>query len=155
MNTQDRIKKLQLYLSNLKKIRDEIHTDELLDINKITGKKYTFDNAGNVFHVMLESIKKNSLEFGSQIEIIYNISPFVTSHLSELLDEFEEERLRVNEMFGDGFMEKIKTFDHMALAELDKAEENMEYLLSIGDNLNEMLLAVYSSINDTVNFMEK
>jgi len=153
--TENKINEIHLYLSDLKKIRGETRTDEISVINKITGKKYNPDNAGNVFHIMLESIKQSSLEFASQIKIIYSISPFVASHLSELLEEFEEERLRVNKMFGDSFMKKVKAFDFAALAELDKTEEDMEYLLSIGEHLNEMLLAVYSSISDTVNFMEK
>ncbi len=103
---------------------------------------------------MLETIKKSTLEYKSQIEIIQNITPTVANHLEELLKEFEEERLRINNMLKGEFLKKIKSFDLKALEELDKTEENMQYIFSIEDHLNEIIVTVYNSLEDTLNFVE-
>jgi len=155
MNIQDRINELRRELSSLKKIIDESSIDEELDLDKAESKKYNPDNIGIIFQMILESLKKCSMTFESQIEIISHISPYTASHLSELVDEFEEERLRINEMFKEGIIGKVKAFDPEAIAEMIKTEENMQYLLSISEHISDIILTTYNSFRDILNFIER
>ena len=152
---ENRVKHIRKFVSSLKESRKESRISTDSDVIKLESKKYNPENAETAFHIMLETIKKSTLEYKSQIEIIQNITPTVANHLEELLKEFEEERLRINNMLKGEFLKKIKSFDLKALEELDKTEENMQYIFSIEDHLNEIIVTVYNSLEDTLNFVEK
>ena len=152
---ENRVKHIRKFVSSLKESRKESRISTDSDVIKLESKKYNPENAETAFHIMLETIKKSTLEYKSQIEIIRNITPTVANHLEELLKEFEEERLRINNMLKGEFLKKIKSFDLKALEELDKTEENMQYIFSIEDHLNEIIVTVYNSLEDTLNFVEK
>ena len=151
---ENRVKHIRKFVSSLKESRKESRISTDSDVIKLESKKYNPENAETAFHIMLETIKKSTLEYKSQIEIIQNITPTVANHLEELLKEFEEERLRINNMLKGEFLKKIKSFDLKALEELDKTEENMQYIFSIEDHLNEIIVTVYNSLEDTLNFVE-
>ena len=152
---ENRVKHIRKFVSSLKESRKESRISTDSDVIKLESKKHNPENAETAFHIMLETIKKSTLEYKSQIEIIRNITPTVADHLEELLKEFEEERLRINNMLKGEFLKKIKSFDLKALEELDKTEENMQYIFSIEDHLNEIIVTVYNSLEDTLNFVEK
>ena len=152
---ENRVKHIRKFVSSLKESRKESRISTDSDVIKLESKKYNPENVETAFHITLETIKKSTLEYKSQIEIIRNITPTVADHLEELLKEFEEERLRINNMLKGEFLKKIKSFDLKALEELNKTEENMQYIFSIEDHLNEIIVTVYNSLEDTLNFVEK